>query len=104
MTATCAAERLDVERRRKGEAVVVDLRPSLLSLSATGATVRTTLRHVQAEGDVAVRPDEVHAALRLALPDLPDPELVTRVAQGTPAEGGLVEALSGTFVPAHAPD
>lgn len=103
VAATLAAERLDVDRQRKGEATRVDLRPALLDLVHAGTVVRATLRHPRAEGDVAVRPDEVHAALRLTLPDLPRPRLVTRVAQGTPTDGGLTEALSGTLVPALAP-
>lgn len=101
-----AASNLPVLRERKGDPVTVDLRPSIHQICCAGAALRVTLHHVEPP----VRPSEVHLALRVTDPDLPEPALVTRVAQGEPAftdgpgaaeqrPAGLVEALSGALVP-----
>ena len=89
-----AADRLPVARQRKGAPTTVDLRPALHEISSAGASVRVTLHHVEPP----LRPTEVDLVLRQYQPDLPAPALTTRVAQGRPVAGGLVEALSGEFV------
>jgi hypothetical protein len=89
---------LVVPRERKGEAVDVDIRPALAHLSSSGACVRVTVHHADhlpAAVSVAIRPSEVDAALRMFTPDLPQPVLITRLAQGRPETDGLVEALTG---------
>jgi radical SAM-linked protein len=94
-----AADALPVDRERKGDVIRVDLRPALHDISSDGHQVAAVLHHVEPP----VRPTEVHLALAAALGapvvDLEDPALVTRVAQGAPAPGGLTEALSGTLLP-----
>ncbi|MGH3451090.1 MAG: TIGR03936 family radical SAM-associated protein [Haloechinothrix sp.] len=92
------ADALPVERQRKGDPVTVDLRPALHQISASDDRVRVTLHHVEPQ----VRPTETDLALRRFRPDLPEPRLVTRVAQGRPVDEGLSEALSGELVePLH---
>jgi radical SAM-linked protein len=89
---------LVVPRERKGEAVDVDIRPALAHLSSSGTCVRVTVHHADhlpAAVSVAIRPSEVDAALRMFTPDLPQPVLITRLAQGRPETDGLVEALTG---------
>lgn len=91
------AERLLVLRERKGDPIEVDLAPSLHCVHTDPAArghVRVVLHHVEPP----VRPSEVHLALQLSQPDLPEPTLITRVAQGSPVDGGLVEALGGELV------
>lgn len=98
-----AAERLPVGRERKGETTEVDLRPALHQISTEGTTVRVVLHHVEPP----VRPSEVHLALLDHHPTdaphaaaaLPEPTLVTRVAQGTASDEGLAEALTGQDLP-----
>ena len=89
----CAAS-LPVARERKGPATTIDLRPAIHLLGVAGGTVRAVLHHVEPP----VRPSEVHLALMSFHPGLPPPALTTRVAQGSPAPEGLVEALSGDLV------
>ena len=95
-----------VERERKGERTTLDLRPAVHALfcdatdDEVSATVRATVHHVEPP----MRPSEVHQALDRAArahsgAPLPEPTLVTRVAQGEPTEKGLVEALRGGLVP-----
>jgi radical SAM-linked protein len=96
--ALCDADVLIVARERKGEAVDVDIRPALHHLSADGPRLRMTVHHpdhLPADVSVAIRPSEVDAALRRFLPDLSQPVLVARLAQGRPEADGLVEALTG---------
>jgi radical SAM-linked protein len=93
-----AATDLVVARERKGEAVDVDIRPAIFHLSTDGARVRATVHHTDHLPDavaVAVRPSEIDLALRSFQPDLAQPVLVTRLAQGRPGPDGLVEALTG---------
>lgn len=97
------ADRLPVGRERKGETIEIDLRPALCHATCEGTTIAVVLHHV----DVPVRPSEVHAALRDHYPSdgphrgasMPEPTLVTRVAQGTATRTGLAEALTGAEVP-----
>lgn len=98
-----AAEALPVGRERKGETVEVDLRPALHTISTQGTTVAVVLLHVEPP----VRPSEVHLALSDHYPTdaphaagpLPEPTLVTRVAQGAASGDGLAEALTGVPMP-----
>jgi radical SAM-linked protein len=90
-----AASELPVERERKGEITHEDLRPVLHEITNDDRTVRAVLHHTQPP----LRPSEVHAALAGLAGSLPEPTLVTRVAQGQPADGGLIEALSGDLLP-----
>ena len=99
VAAARSAATLPVARERKGEVVVVDLRPAISSLSTDLQTVRAVLHHVEPQ----VRPTEVELALRSLAADLPDPALVTRVAQGRPDDDGLLEALSGERIAPLAP-
>lgn len=95
--ASLAASALPVARERKGETTTVDLRPTLHALAAEGRIVRAVLHHVEPQ----VRPTELHDALRQAqgaAATLAEPALVTRIAQGLPAPGGLEEALDGGLV------
>jgi radical SAM-linked protein len=94
------AEGFVVARERKGKTTELDLRPYVHDLTCHGARVRVVLHH----GEPPVRPTEVHQALAGARPDatgrpvLPEPTLITRVAQGAPAEDGVTEALCGEHV------
>jgi radical SAM-linked protein len=90
-----AAEQLLTEHERKGLSVTVDVRPAIHHISSRGVCVRVTLHHIEP----LVRPTQVHFALRSVCPGMPDPMLITRVAQGTPVDQGLLEALSGQLVP-----
>ncbi|HUH07036.1 MAG TPA: TIGR03936 family radical SAM-associated protein [Egibacteraceae bacterium] len=90
-----AADVLVVGRERKGETVEVDLKPALHGMAAWEETVRVMVRHVEPPP----RPSEVHLALNSFALHLPGPALALRVAQGQPAPDGLLEALSGEFVP-----
>jgi radical SAM-linked protein len=92
-----AAEALPTIRERKGSPVTVNLRPAIHQISYCSACVRVTLHHVEP----LVRPMQVHLALRSFHPEMPDAVLITRVAQGTPVNEGLIEALSGQLVPPH---
>ena len=92
---------LTVARERKGEAVEVDIRPAIADISAAGARVRVVVHaadHLPAPNAVAIRPSEVDLALRQFLSDLPQPVLVTRLAQGRPGPSGLAEALTGELI------
>lgn len=97
VAAALVSPALAVERERKGESTTVDLRPALHGLIAAGAGVRAILHHVEPQ----VRPTELHLALAdmAGAGALPDPDPVTRLAQGIPVDGGLDEALEGGFVP-----
>jgi radical SAM-linked protein len=90
-----AAETLPVARERKGPGVTIDLRPAIHRITADHGLVRVVLHHVEP----AVRPCEVHRALMSFRPGIPEPALITRVAQGSPSTQGLIEALSGELVP-----
>ena len=102
------ADELPVDRERKGEVTRLDLRPALAQISAEGSqhaappTVRVTIHHVEPP----MRPSEVHQALdhasraRASMP-LPDPLLITRIAQGVLEGGVLCEALTGEVVSPH---
>ena len=95
------AAQLVVSRERKGEGVDVDIRPALHSISNNGPRVRVTVHHADhlpPAASVAVRPSEVDLALRQFVSDLPQPVLVTRLAQGRPGPSGLVEALTGELI------
>jgi radical SAM-linked protein len=94
LSAAMAADRLRVERERKGEVSTVDLRPTIHDLFQTDRTVRAVLHHSEPQ----CRPSELHQALAGLVGGLPEPSLVTRVAQGQPADSGLSEALSGDLV------
>ena len=98
VAAATAAPSLVVARERKGEAVDVDIQPAVHDLSSDGARLRATVHHTDHLPDavaVAVRPSEIDLALRSFQPDLAQPVLVTRLAQGRPGPDGLVEALTG---------
>lgn len=105
VAAALDAPSLEVERERKGEATIVDLRPTVHGMAARGHVVRAVLHHVEPQ----VRPTELHLALAGRYADitgagqdgraLPEPELVARIAQGLPADGGIEEALDGFLVP-----
>ena len=99
------APALVVARERKGESIDVDIRPAIHQISSDGPRVRVVVHHTDhlpPETAVAVRPSEVDLALRSFSPDLSQPVLVTRLAQGRPETDGLVEALTGELVaPLH---
>lgn len=94
------ATELPVSRERKGKTVDIDLRPYVHDLTCSETCVRVVLLH----GEPPVRPTEVQAALAADRFDatgrcaLPEPTLITRVAQGAPAADGVYEALSGDRV------
>ena len=89
------ADRLPVDRERKGTTTKLDLRPALHEIVADGDVVRVILHHTEPP----FRPSEVHQLLRAAVGEsLHDPHLVTRIAQGSPESGGIREALSGQFL------
>jgi hypothetical protein len=91
------ADRLPVDRERKGTTTKLDLRPALHEIVADGDVVRVILHHTEPP----FRPSEVHQLLRAAVGEsLHDPQLVTRIAQGSPESGGIREALSGQFLAA----
>ena len=93
-----AAAELVVGRERKGETVDVDIRPAIHQISCSDATLRVTVHHADhlpQDQAVAIRPTEVDLALRHFQPDLDQPVLVTRLAQGRPEPEGLAEALTG---------
>jgi radical SAM-linked protein len=97
--AVLALDAVVVDRARKDEVVQVDARPAVGALSAAGRRIRALVHHVEPP----IRPSELHAALAgpyrsFAHTALPAPSHVTRVAQGTPAGDGLIEALSGALV------
>jgi len=95
-----SADALPVARQRKGEPVEVDLRPAVAALVADDD--QRALRCVLHAVEPPVRPTELLLALATFLPDLPEPALTTRVAQGFPDPDGLREALSGDLVAARA--
>lgn len=96
VAALAHAERLPVDRERKGTTTELDLRPALHAIVSREDTVRVALHHTEPP----FRPSEVHQALRAVVgASLPEPRLVTRIAQGSPASGGIHEALSGHLVP-----
>jgi radical SAM-linked protein len=105
--ALLSASELLVERQRKGAPVEIDLRPAIHQITVhpphpdTPELVRVAvvLHHLEPP----VRPTEVHLALsEHHRPDsaepLPEPVLITRVAQGTATEEGVVEALTGELI------
>jgi radical SAM-linked protein len=94
VAAASAANRLPVERERKGEVTTIDLRPSIHDLFHTDRTVRAVLHHTEPLS----RPSELHQALAGLAGGLPEPALVTRVAQGQPVPSGLREALRRDLV------
>jgi radical SAM-linked protein len=91
------AERLPVDRERKGKATRLDLRPALHMIASRDNVVRVILHHTEPP----FRPTEVHQSLCATggLAGLDPPRLVTRVAQGSPEADGLREALSGRLLP-----
>ena len=91
------AEQLPVDRERKGTTTQLDLRPALHLIASRDHTVRVVLHHVEPP----FRPTEVHQSLCATtdLETLPEPQLVTRVAQGSAEADGLCEALSGQTLP-----
>ncbi len=107
-----SAAALPVLRQRKGDPVEVDLRPAIASISISSSTqaaavqrrtprVLVVLHHLEPP----VRPTEVHLALAdhhkpTTAEPLPEPALVTRLAQGTATDEGVAEALTGAV---HAP-
>jgi radical SAM-linked protein len=92
-----AAETLPIQRERDGPPVTVDLHSALHQISCRGVGVRVMLHHIEP----LVRPMQVHLALRSFHSGIPEPTLITRVAQGAPVDEGLIEALSGQLVPLH---
>jgi radical SAM-linked protein len=91
------AERLPVDRERKGTTTRLDLTPALHLVAAHRRAVRVILHHTEPP----FRPTEVHQALRATgdLGALDAPALVTRIAQGAPEPHGLREALAGDLLP-----
>lgn len=98
--ALLVADALPVARQRKGDPIEVDLRPAIASL-CTSPDERA-LRCVLHAVEPPVRPTELLLALQIHIPDLPEPALTTRVAQGSADPDGLREALSGDLVAARA--
>ncbi len=98
--ALAVADALPVARQRKGEPVEVDLRPAIASLASSPD--ERGLRCVLHAVEPPVRPTELLLALQTFVPDLPEPALTTRVAQGSADPDGLREALSGDLVAARA--
>jgi radical SAM-linked protein len=107
VAAARAADRLPVERQRKGAPVEIDLRPAMHAISLDHPhpdapehlRVAVVLHHLEPP----VRPSEVHLALAAHhRPDdaepLPEPALITRVAQGTATAEGVTEALTGALI------
>jgi radical SAM-linked protein len=105
--ALLAAERLPVERQRKGAPIEVDLRPAIHQISLLDPhpdapqmrRVAVVLHHLEPP----VRPSEVHLALhdhihRAIAQPLPEPALITRVAQGLATDKGVAEALTGALI------
>jgi radical SAM-linked protein len=96
-----AAAALVVGRERKGETVDVDIRPAVHDLSHRDGRLRAVVHHADhlpESAAVAIRPTEIDRALRSFQPDLPQPVLATRLAQGRPGPEGLVEALTGELI------
>jgi radical SAM-linked protein len=103
-----SADRLPVERQRKGAPVEVDLRPAIHQISDphpdADASDRLRVAVVLHHLEPPVRPSEVHLALAAhhrpddASDPLPEPALVTRVAQGTATAEGVKEALTGASI------
>ena len=106
-----AATALPVLRQRKGDPVEIDLRPAIAQISFNHSAsadvqrrtprVAVVLHHLEPP----VRPSEVHLALAdhykpTTAQPLPEPALVTRLAQGTAIDEGVAEALTGAV---HAP-
>lgn len=91
------AERLPVDRERKGITTRLDLRPALHAIVAGGDVVRVILHHTEPP----FRPTEVHQSLCATggLETLDAPRLVQRVAQGSAEATGLREALTGHVLP-----
>jgi radical SAM-linked protein len=91
------AERLPVDRERKGTITRLDLKPALHLVAAHRRAVRVVLHHTEPP----FRPTEVHQSLCAAgdLRALDTPALVTRIAQGAPEPDGLREALAGHVLP-----
>jgi radical SAM-linked protein len=100
--ALASAERLPVDRERKGTTTRLDLQPALHRIALSDDTVRVILHHTEPP----FRPSEVHQALCAAVGDdaLPLPGPVTRVAQGSLHPDGLREALSGQLLPVTSND
>ncbi len=98
-----ASQHAEVIRHRPDGDRTIDVRPALLALAAatrpgpTGPGARTVLRAVLRNDGPTVRPTDLHAAL--TRDDLAAPSAVFRVAQGTPVDDGLAEALSGEVEP-----
>jgi radical SAM-linked protein len=89
-------EHLPVDRERKGITTRQDLKPALHAIVSDGDTVRVALHHTEPP----FRPSEVHQLLRGAVGGtLPEPQLVIRIAQGSPESEGIREALSGQLLP-----
>jgi radical SAM-linked protein len=89
------AEHLPVDRERKGITTRQDLKPALHAIVSDGDTVRVALHHTEPP----FRPSEVHQLLRAAVGTVPEPQLVVRIAQGSPESEGIREALSGQLLP-----
>lgn len=96
VSALAHADRLPVERDRKGEVTRHDLRPALHGIASRELVVRAILHHTQPP----MRPSEVHQALRTVTSPgaVSEPRLVIRIAQGQPTDDGLVEAISGELI------
>ena len=111
-----AREELTAQRERpNGQVKTVDVRAALEDLrvslvdpsgsSSTPPNDQPVLRAVTRNDGPTVRPTDLHAALsslsdgRDGTPELPEPRLHRRVAQGEIVESGLREALSGEVEP-----
>lgn len=105
-----------VGRERKGETTEVDLRAPLVDLVVSEDDPPRVAALLDAS-EPPLRPTEVHTGLEIALQTqepahqharaadgatLPTPRLISRTAQGAPADGGLLEALSGEHLAATA--
>lgn len=100
VNALASAERITVDRERKGITTELDLKPALHAIASFDDTVRVVLHHTEPP----FRPSEVHQALQAAVGhELDEPRLITRCAQGIPEPAGLREALSQQVLPI-APD
>jgi radical SAM-linked protein len=109
-----AAEDAPVTRTRPGgtgdDTKVVDLRPGIVAIHATTGSGAAgappfvpTIRAIIRNDGPSVRPGDLHDILMAhRAPNdvpLPRPQLLRRVAQGRVVDGGLVEALSGEYIP-----
>lgn len=102
-----AAEQYFAVRQRPSGSKTIDVRPATLTLKVKAqptddlTLTRTTLHAVLKNDGNSVRPHDLFSALNRA--DIAVPHRILRVVQGTPDVHGVVDALSGVFVPLDEP-